>query len=212
MLNMDFSQVVVLQCDALTWQPSPVLGVERKPLAREDVERGHATSIVRYAPSSVFRAHPHPLGEEILVLSGTFCDESGSYPAGTYFRNPPGSSHAPFSPDGCILFVKLHQFCPLDSQSVVSDANLLASLTVGEMTLLHQYETERVSLIRATSWSHLMAAYENEVATELLLIEGEVEYQASRYPALTWLRLPKVNWADLCLQGEVLLWVKQGHF
>jgi anti-sigma factor ChrR (cupin superfamily) len=41
------------------------------------------------------------------VLEGTFADEHGVYPAGTYLRNPPGSRHHPYSPDGCVIFVKL---------------------------------------------------------------------------------------------------------
>src|SRR3546814_12653849 len=55
-------------------------------------------------------AHGHPQGEGILVLDGVFSDEHGDYPAGTFLLNPAGFRHAPFSEDGCILFVKLCQF------------------------------------------------------------------------------------------------------
>jgi anti-sigma factor ChrR (cupin superfamily) len=41
------------------------------------------------------------------VLEGTFADEHGVYAAGTYLRSPPGSRHQPYSPDGCVIFVKL---------------------------------------------------------------------------------------------------------
>ena len=54
-------------------------GVCRKPLACEEAERGHATSIVRYDPGASFSEHGHPLGEEILVLEGTFSDQTGDY-------------------------------------------------------------------------------------------------------------------------------------
>jgi anti-sigma factor ChrR (cupin superfamily) len=117
-LNLDFSKQAVLKSDELEWLPSPLPGVCRKPLAREGRESGHATSIVRYAPGSSFNPHKHPLGEEILVLEGIFSDENGDYPSGSYIRNPPGSSHAPFSKDGCVLFVKLQQFDPRDTQAI----------------------------------------------------------------------------------------------
>ncbi|MDX1734435.1 MAG: cupin domain-containing protein, partial [Halioglobus sp.] len=68
MLNMDFTQRVVIDTGAQDWVASPMAGVWRKPLAREDAERGHATSIVRYEAGARFRAHNHPGGEEILVL------------------------------------------------------------------------------------------------------------------------------------------------
>lgn len=105
-LRNDFTERVVLQTGEMPWQPSPAPGVERCMLSRDEAT-GMATSIVRYASGASYPAHTHPGGEEILVLEGTFADEHGTYPAGTYLRNPPGSSHHPYSPDGCLLFVKL---------------------------------------------------------------------------------------------------------
>jgi anti-sigma factor ChrR (cupin superfamily) len=105
-LRTDVTERIELQTRDLPWEPSPAPGVERRYLAREETQ-GLATSVVRYAPGASFPAHIHPGGEEILVLEGTFTDEQGTYPAGTYLRNPPGSRHHPYSPDGCVLFVKL---------------------------------------------------------------------------------------------------------
>ena len=54
-----------------------------------------------------FTPHIHWGGEEILVLEGTFEDEYGRYPKGSWIRNPPKSRHAPSSPEeGCIIYVK----------------------------------------------------------------------------------------------------------
>lgn len=77
MLNMQFDRPVVIDTNKVDWQQSPRPGVWRKLLAREEAERGHATSIVRYDPGAAFATHGHPLGEEILVLAGTFSDEHG---------------------------------------------------------------------------------------------------------------------------------------
>ena len=88
MLNMDFTKSVVLNTNDMDWQGSPAEGVQRKPLAREEAERGHATSVVRYAKGASFDQHFHPKGEEILVLSGSLSDERGRYTAGTWIRNP----------------------------------------------------------------------------------------------------------------------------
>ena len=89
-LNMDFSQRVVIDSLAMDWQTSPSGTVLRKPLARAFAETGHATSVVRYLPGASFPRHEHPLGEEILVLSGVFSDDEGDWGAGMYLRNPPG--------------------------------------------------------------------------------------------------------------------------
>ena len=104
-LNADLSQRVVLHSAELPWEPSPATGVLRRLLAREGGEDARATSVVRYAPGAAFPPHAHPQGEEVVVLDGEFEDEHGIYPAGTYFKNPPGSAHAPRSAAGCTLFV-----------------------------------------------------------------------------------------------------------
>src|SRR3546814_2278419 len=65
---------------AMDWQASPSPTVWRKRLDLVDGEFSRVTSIVRYDPSSSFRAHGHPQGEEILVLDGVFSDEHGDYP------------------------------------------------------------------------------------------------------------------------------------
>lgn len=48
-----------------------------------------------------------PGGEEIFVLDGAVEDEEGRYATGSWLRNPPGSQHAPFSLEGCLLYVKI---------------------------------------------------------------------------------------------------------
>ena len=118
-LNMDFDRPVSIRPGQNDWIASPADGVLRIPLERLSPESGHKTSFVRFKPESYFPAHAHPHGEEIYVLEGVFSDQYGDYPQGTYLRNPPGSSHKPFSKEGCTLFVKLDQFHPDDTKNVV---------------------------------------------------------------------------------------------
>ena len=150
MINMDFNKRVVVNSNDQDWVASPKPGVWRKPLAREDAERGHATSVVHYDLGAKFSEHGHPLGEEILVLSGTFSDETGNYGEGTYFRNPEGFSHSPFSEQGCEILVKLHQFASGDESHVCIDTNK-ANWSPGQGNLkvlsLHQFEGESVALV-----------------------------------------------------------------
>ena len=40
------------------------------------------------------------------MLEGSIRDESVTCSAGTWLRYGPGSSHAPFSPDGALAYVK----------------------------------------------------------------------------------------------------------
>ena len=213
MLNMDFTQPVIIDTEAQPWLPSPAAGVERKPLARQDAESGHATSIVRYAAGARFKSHPHPLGEEILVLDGVFSDEHGDYPAGTYIRNPDGSSHAPFSTDGCTLFVKLYQIQPGDDATVRTNMhNALWTQHVDGYQLLelHRHQEERVCLIRWTP-SATAHAFTPAKDAEILVLNGALRCGDTEYSEGHWLRLPEAAPLAPAQETETLIWLKQGH-
>jgi anti-sigma factor ChrR (cupin superfamily) len=213
MLNMDFSLPVTIDTRAQAWIPSPKAGVWRKPLAREEAERGHATSIVRYDAGASFHGHNHPGGEEILVLEGTFSDETGDFHAGTYFRNPMGFVHAPFSKQGCVILVKLHQFQPEDTArlAIETDKAEWRELQPGlQGLLLHEFRNERVALVRQAATVPGIA-HEHPGGEEIYVLEGELMDADGTYPAGTWLRRPPGSKHCPVATKNALLWVKSGH-
>ena len=213
MLNMDFNQRVVLDTNSLDWVPSPKAGVWRKPLAREDAERGHATSIVRYEPGARFSEHGHPLGEEILVLEGIFSDETGDYSAGTYFRNPEGFRHAPFSENGCTILVKLHQFQAEDSDHIQIDTTS-GQWQQGQGNLkvmpLHNFGTESVALVRFPAGERFQR-HIHVGGEEIYVLSGEFIDEHGRYPAGSWIRSPHMSQHTPYVEMDTVIWVKVGH-
>ncbi|WP_432472872.1 cupin domain-containing protein [Amphritea sp. HPY] len=212
MLNMDFSETVAIQTLDQDWVASPAAGVWRKPLAREDAERGHATSIVKYEAGAAFSAHGHPKGEEILVLQGVFSDESGDYPAGTYFRNPEGFSHAPYSKEGCVILVKLHQFQAQDRAHVCIDTRsaLGAQPGVCKQLLLHQFGAEKVEMIRCVADSDLDLSNAKD-GLEIYLISGCLTEGNKVYFAGQWLRKAAGGDGIYRASAGSLIWVKSNH-
>jgi len=121
-LRADFARREVVRPGGEAWCLSPMAATERYMLDRAGEEVARETAIVRYAAGARLSAHTHGGGEEFLVLAGSFHDDAGDYPDGTYVRNPIGTRHAPWAgPDGAVLFVKLHQFTAADTQRVVID-------------------------------------------------------------------------------------------
>ena len=213
-LHADLSQRVVIDTGALAWSPSPMAGVERRLLDRQGGEVARATSIVRYAPGSSFERHRHGGGEEILVLEGTFSDELGDYPAGSYLRNPVGSAHAPFSEQGCTLLVKLHQMHPADQQRLVIDTTReawLPGLVPGlEVMPLHAFGSEHVALVRWAPGT-VFQPHGHPGGEEIVVLKGVFQDEQGTYPAGSWLRNPPGSahqpWSE---QGCTIL-VKTGH-
>ncbi|NQY88872.1 MAG: cupin domain-containing protein [Colwellia sp.] len=213
MLNMNFEQRVVIETYQQPWIASPRAGVWRKPLAREEAERGHATSLVKFAAGASFSEHDHPLGEEILVLSGTFSDHTGDYQAGTYFRNPEGFTHAPFSKEGCVLLVKLHQFQAGDDEHVVIDSRNAAWLPgAGGLSVmpLHNYRAESTALVKWPKGERFQA-HQHFGGEEIFVISGEFIDEHGRYPQGTWLRSPHLSEHFPYVEQETIILVKVGH-
>ncbi len=185
-------------------------------LERDGGEVARATSIVRYAPNSSFSAHEHGGGEEFLVLAGLFSDEYGNYPAGTYVRNPIGSSHAPFTEEGCTLLVKLRQM------QEPAEPRLVIDTAAGEWTPLSETGRQWQQLYRRSrngeavclARLHPGAAPREDRhpgGEEVFVLEGAVDDEHGSYPAGTWIRwLVDSHHTPFSTQGCVL-WVKRGH-
>ena len=197
-INADLSQHVVGNTNELDWEASPSGTVWRKPLYRVGGEFGPVTSIVKYEAGGKFRTHTHPQGEEILVLSGEFCDDHGRYPAGTYLLNPDGTQHAPYSDQGCTLLVRLRQFDGSDRNQVMINTNqspwspgLVDGLSVLPLYSQANYP-ENMALVR---WQPNTFFHEHTHpgGEEILVLEGTFEDEHGIYPQGTWIRGPHMS-------------------
>lgn len=163
-------------------------------LDRVGGEVARATSIVRYAAGSCFDRHVHGGGEEILVLEGIFSDEHGNYPAGAYLRNPPGTSHAPFSRDGCTLFVKLWQFAADDNTPVRIDTSVASwhpGLVPGLSVMpLHEHDGVSTALVQWAPETRFNT-HVHPGGEEILVLDGVFRDEEGDYPIGTWLRSPR---------------------
>ena len=213
-VRADMSQAARVQLDTLPWLASPSPGVDRRMLDRVGTEVARATSVVRYAPGSRFDAHTHDLGEEFLVLEGVFSDEHGDYPAGTYVRNPPGSSHAPFTEGGCTIFVKLRQFAVDDERRVVVDtrrASFLPGQVDGLTVLpLHEHRGVHAALVRWAPGTRFQR-HTHWGGEEILVLEGVFSDEHGDHPAGTWLRSPHLSQHTPFSTPGCLIYVKVGH-
>jgi anti-sigma factor ChrR (cupin superfamily) len=213
-INANFGERALVQTTGADWISSPSSGVERIMLDRVGDEVARATSIVRFVPGSTFPMHSHGGGEEFLVLQGTFSDEFGDFGPGSYLRNPVGTSHTPFTREGCTIFVKLWQFQDSDKESVKIDTRAAAfapGLVDGLSVLpLHQFETECAALVRWQPGT-IFNRHSHFGGEEIYVIEGTFEDEIGSYPAGTWLRSPHLSTHTPFSEKGCLIYVKVGH-
>lgn len=157
-----------------------------------------------------FPKHTHIGGEEFLVLEGTFHDQYGSFPTGSYVRNPIGTEHAPWvEDDGCTIMVKLLQMDDPTSAALQLDTPLhiqweTAKTEIGQSveygTVAQIYTNDRTGEIVEICWidpnSMLPADIKCIGGEELFLISGSLELvdqsngTNETYHKWGWMRFP----------------------
>lgn len=206
---------VIVRSDTLEWTPSPQAGVDRRFLERIGGEIAQATSIVRYAPDSHFPEHVHEKGEEFLVLRGVFSDRTGHFSAGSYVRNPPGSRHAPFTREGCTIFVKLRQMEGREQEPLFRSIEALSpvSTDVEGLTRIPLFDGAGSELVLieqldpGTRWTNRRI----EGGEEILVLDGSMNYGGTLCPAMSWLRIPQGDEQAITSAAGCRYWVKRGH-
>lgn len=215
-INSDLSVRVAVDTQRMEWTPSPSRTVWRKRVHLVGPpESGQVTSVVRYEPGSTFPAHDHPQGEEILVLEGVFSDEHGDWPAGAYLLNPEGFRHAPFSRQGCVLFVKLKQFPGRAREHV--------AIPTGELTwqagprpgieikpLYAQAGFSDTTRLERWSPGSKVGRVAYAGGAEMFVVEGAFEDETGHFGERTWLRLPVGQAHAPSTQSGCMLYIKEG--
>ena len=216
-LNAGLSERAVCDTNDMDWQPSPVDGVWRKRLELiSTVESGHVTSLVRFDGGARFPAHDHPDGEEILVFDGTFSDEFGDHPKGTFMLNPEGTRHEPYSKLGCLLLVKLRQY-PGAAREAVRIDTLSAPWRETEypgssQLMLYEDEAhpEAICLFRMSPGCNV-PEHNHPGGEELFVLEGGLEDQYGRYAEGCWGRSPAGSHHWVKSESGCLVYAKLGH-
>ena len=209
--------MAIAHTGAMAWQASPSASVWRKRLdLAGDAEKSRVTSVVRYDADSAFPSHPHPDGEEILVLEGVFSDEHGDYPAGTFLLNPEGFSHAPFSREGCVLFVKLRQYPGPERRQIIVDTNAgpwrPGSVPGVRTQVLYEEDgyPESMRLVQLAAGT-AVAEHGHPAGEEVFVLDGDVEDEHCRLSTGGWVRYPRGSRHRPRSIGGCLLYVKSGH-
>jgi anti-sigma factor ChrR (cupin superfamily) len=214
-INANLAERALVDSSELPWLPSPLPGVERRMLERDGGEVARVTSLVRYAPRSAFSPHAHAGGEEFLVLDGTFSDDYGDFPAGTYVRNPVGSRHTPRTEGGCLIFVKLWWMQPEDQEFVrIDTTQLVLWQATGwpgvEVMPLHAFQRETNALYRLAPGAALPAR-ELPGGEELFVLTGACRDVDGYYGQGVWRRVPIGRAPALIGEDGCHLYLKRGH-
>ena len=96
----------------LSLLPADVAALSFRPLrpgvdisVLHESSEGAKAAVLRYAPGAEVPPHRHEGHEYIYVLEGEQSDERGTYRAGSFVVNEPGTRHRVVSPTGCVVLI-----------------------------------------------------------------------------------------------------------
>jgi quercetin dioxygenase-like cupin family protein len=99
------NEVIAATLGTSGWQPTPTSGLDYVELRQQ--EGGGSTIFLRFAKGTRGRAHNHPGGEDIYVVSGDITIGGKRLKAGDYLYTPPGVAHDAVAHEETVLFVSL---------------------------------------------------------------------------------------------------------
>jgi anti-sigma factor ChrR (cupin superfamily) len=99
----DDEKHVVVRADEQNWQS----GIGNLKITSLHSHNGENTSLVWWPENEDFQPHTHFGGEEVVVIKGSFIDEHGTYPAGSWIRSPHMSKHFPHVKEETLILVKV---------------------------------------------------------------------------------------------------------
>ncbi|MDO6459527.1 cupin domain-containing protein [Granulosicoccaceae sp. 1_MG-2023] len=213
--NADFSQRIVIRPGDGGWSETGMPGIRYKLLEACCKPYPRRTLILDCLPGTVMDSGDIQLETEFLVLHGEVTDDSGTYPAGTYVRNPVGTRHAN-SETGCRLFVKLSQIHEEDQGHRIIDTCNNSNWLPGpsehtRVFPLHVWDTESVILLRWDEDDSIKPALDPQ-GEEIFVVSGELRDSEGSYPQHSWIRNPAEAWQQWSASGGTVIYYKTGHF
>jgi len=100
---------VEIDVDQIPWKPTGHRGVFLHSVYRA-ADTGTSVLLIRMDPGCGYPAHRHAGEERVLVLNGSYRDETATYRAGSLQVNAPGSFHSPVALEGdepCVLLATI---------------------------------------------------------------------------------------------------------
>ncbi|MCJ8277965.1 MAG: cupin domain-containing protein, partial [Bdellovibrionales bacterium] len=120
---------------------------------------------------------------------------------------------APFSKEGCLIFVKLNQFVEADSERVVINTNDMAWASGhGNLKVLplHSFGTEHTALVKWPKGEKFIP-HSHFGGEEIFVLSGGFKDEHGSYPQGTWMRSKHLSQHHPYVDDETIILVKTGH-
>ena len=203
-MNSDYEQKALIDTNTIQWQETQVKNVFKKILAIKDKEE---TSFIKLNEGSVLNQEQKINSVEIFVLEGTYINEYGEYPQGTYLRLPEENEALVKSDKACVIFRKTNFFT--DKQKIIIDTNTTLWLQgQGNLEVMPLYE--QTALVKWPKGERFIP-HKHWGGEEIIVLKGVFMDEYGEYPKGSWIRSPHLSEHFPYVNEETIIFVKIGH-
>lgn len=203
-MNSDYEQKALIDTNTIQWQETQVKNVFKKILAIKDKEE---TSLIKLNEGSVLNQEQKINSVEIFVLEGTYINEYGEYPQGTYLRLPEENEALVKSDKACVIFRKTNFFT--DKQKIIIDTNATLWLQgQGNLEVMPLYE--QTALVKWPKGERFIP-HKHWGGEEIIVLKGVFMDEYGEYPKGSWIRSPHLSEHFPYVNEETIIFVKTGH-
>ena len=203
-MNSDYEQKALIDTNTIQWQETQVKNVFKKILAIKDKEE---TSFIKLNEGSVLNQEQKINSVEIFVLEGTYINEYGQYPQGTYLRLPEENEALVKSDKDCVIFRKTNFFT--DKQKIIIDTNTTLWLQgQGNLEVMPLYE--QTALVKWPKGERFIP-HKHWGGEEIIVLKGVFMDEYGEYPKGSWIRSPHLSEHFPYVNEETIIFVKTGH-
>ncbi len=203
-MNSDYDQRVIIDTNALEWEPTDKEGVFRKLLSSGN--RGE-TVLLKLEQGAVLSNTSAINSVELWVLEGEYVNEFGVFEAGSYLRLPREEAASVTTDGGCVVFRKRYDVLEGD-RVILSTSSMPWHPGQGRLEVLPLYE--QTALVKWPAGEKFLP-HKHWGGEEILVLQGIFIDEHGRYPAGTWMRSPHLSTHFPYVEEETIIWVKTGH-
>ena len=203
-MNHDYEQRAFVDTNTIQWQEVETKDILKKILAIKDKEE---TSFIKLNEGSFLNQSEKINSVEIFVIEGTYINEYGEHPKGTYLRLPKENEALAKSNDGCVIFRKTNFFT--DTKERIIDTNKEEWLQgQGNLEVMPLYE--QTALVKWPK-DEKFTPHKHWGGEEIVVLEGTFIDEHGEYPKNSWLRSPHLSEHFPYVNEETIIFVKTGH-
>lgn len=203
-MNSDYEKRALIDTNTIPWQETKTKNVFKKVLSIKGKEE---TSFIKLNEGSYLTQIKKINSVEIFVLEGSYINEYGEYPKGTYLRLPKENEALVKSDEGCTIFRKTNFFT--DTQEIIIDTNNTKWLQ-GQGNLEVKPLHEQTALVKWPK-DEKFIPHQHWGGEEIVVLQGTFIDEHGEYPKNTWIRSPHLSEHFPHVDEETIIFVKTGH-